>query len=91
MDRLPFLWSEAAGDAYFAKLFIPLAMLNEALEHFKKVLKPYRERAELLLLDKREMRYFTVCYNQWDESNDRWTFSTAKLLPRLKASVLKVR
>jgi hypothetical protein len=91
MNRLPFLWSEAAGDAYFSQLFIPLSMVNEALEHFKKILKPYRERAELLILDKREMKYFTICYNQWDESSDSWAFATAELLPRVEGFVLKVR
>jgi hypothetical protein len=90
MNRLPFLWSEAAGEAYFSQLFIPLTLVNEALEHLKQVLKPYRERAELLLLDKREMKYFTICYNQWDESKSRWAFATAELLPRLEESVLKV-
>jgi len=89
LDRLPFLWSEAAGGAYFAQLFVPLSMVNEALEHFKKVLSPYRERAELLMLDKREMKSFTVCYNQWDESRNRWTFPTRELVPRLRQSVLK--
>jgi DNA-binding Lrp family transcriptional regulator len=90
MDRLPFLWSEAAGSSYFSQLFIPLSAVNEALEHFKKILKPYGERAELFLLDKREMKYFTICYDQWDESNDRWAFATAQLLPRLEATVLKI-
>jgi DNA-binding Lrp family transcriptional regulator len=91
MNRLPFLWSEAAGEAYFSQLFIPLNVLNEALEHFKKVLEPYRERAELMFLDKREMKYFTICYNQWDESKGRWAFEQAELLPRLERSALNVR
>jgi len=91
INRLPFLWSEAAGVAYFSQLFIPLSMVNEALEHFKKVLKPFGDRAELLLLDKREMKYFTICYNQWDEPNERWAFATEELLARLEESVLKVR
>ncbi len=90
MDSLPFLWSEAAGSTYFSQLFIPLNAVNEALEHLKAVLKPYGKRAELLFLDKREMKYFTICYDQWDESNNHWAFDAAKLLPRLEASLLKV-
>jgi hypothetical protein len=90
MDSLPFLWSEAAGSAYFSQLFIPLNAVNEALEHLKAVLKPYGKRAELLFLDKREMKYFTICYNQWDESKNHWAFDAAQLLPRLEASLLKV-
>jgi hypothetical protein len=90
MDRLPFLWSEAAGSTYFAQLFIPLNAVNEALEYMKKVLKPSGKRAELLMLDKREMKYFTICYNQWDESKGHWTFDAEQVMPRLEASLLKV-
>ncbi|HVC26844.1 MAG TPA: hypothetical protein VND40_01660 [Nitrososphaerales archaeon] len=90
MSRLPFLWSEAVGGTYFSQLFIPLNMANEALEHLKKVLKPFGTRAEVFLLDKREMKYFTICYKQWDEPKDCWAFSTAQLLRLLEESVLKV-
>lgn len=90
MDGLPFLWSEAAGSTYFAQLFVPLNAVNEVLEQMKKVLSRYGKRAELLLLDKREMKYFTICYQQWDESKDQWAFDAAQLLPRVQASLLKV-
>ncbi len=74
LNRLPFLWSEAAGDAYYSQLFFPLNMVNEALEYLKTLLKPYGERAEIFLLDKREMASFTICYDLWDEPSNRWTF-----------------
>jgi DNA-binding Lrp family transcriptional regulator len=90
MDCLPFLWSEAAGSTYFSQLFIPLNAVNEALEHLKNVMRPYGKRAELFVLDKREMKYFTICHDQWDESKDHWAFDAAQLLPRLEASLLKV-
>lgn len=90
MDSLPFLWSEAAGSTYFSQLFIPLNAVNEALEHLKAVLKPYGNRAELLVLDKREMKYFTICYNQWDESKGHWSLDASHLIPRLEASILNV-
>jgi hypothetical protein len=90
LNRLPFLWSEASGDAYYSQLFIPLHMVNDALEYFKRLLKPYRERAEIFLLDKREMASFTIGYELWDELKNHWTLDAAALLPRLEKSVLKV-
>jgi len=90
LNRLPFLWSEASGSAYYAQLFIPLNMVNEALEHFKALLRPYGERAETFLLDKTQMMSFTIGHQLWDEPNRRWTFDGESIALRLGASVLKV-
>lgn len=89
LNRLPFLWSEAAGSSYYSQLFFPLGMTNEALEYLKKLLKPYHERAEMFLLDKSEMISFTICHDLWDEPNGRWTFDGAVLARRLKQSALE--
>ncbi len=90
LNRLPFLWSEAAGEAYYSQLFIPLNMVNEALEYLKILLKPYGERAEIFLLDKREMVSFTIGYNLWDEERQRWTLDRTAVLSRLENSVLRI-
>ncbi len=91
LNRLPFQWSEAAGDAYYSQLFFPLDAVNEALEYLKRLLKPYGERAEIFLLDQTEMKSFTICHNLWDETNGRWTFDRAAVLPRLESEALKIR
>jgi DNA-binding Lrp family transcriptional regulator len=91
LNRLPFLWSEAAGDAYYSQLFFPLDMVNEALEYLKTLLNPYGERAEIFLLDQREMASFTIGYNLWDERGGQWKFDTAGLLPRIERAGLKIR
>jgi len=91
LNRLPFLWSEAAGDAYYSQLFFPLDMVNESLEYLKRLLRPYDERAEIFLLDQNEMASFTICYNRWDEKEGRWTFDRASILARLERSVSNLR
>jgi len=91
LNRLPFLWSEAAGDAYYSQLFFPLDTVNEALEYLKTIMKPYGERAEIFLLDRREMTSFTIGYGLWDEASGRWTFDATGLLPRLESSLMKIR
>jgi DNA-binding Lrp family transcriptional regulator len=90
LNRLPFLWSEAAGAAYYSQLFFPLDVVNEALEYLKTLLMPYGERAEIFLLDRREMTSFTIGYNLWDELLNRWTFSRARLLPYFESLALKI-
>ena len=91
LNRLPFLWSEAAGDAYYSQLFFPLDMANEALEYLKVLLSPYGERAEVFLLDQSEMASFTIGYKLWDERKGDWALDTENLLPRLERAELKIR
>ncbi len=90
LNGLPFLWSEAAGDAYYSQLFFPLNSANEGLEYLKTILKAYDERAEIFLLDQREMQSFTIAYNLWDESSGRWTFERASILARLENVALGI-
>jgi len=91
LNRLPFQWSEAAGEAYYSQFFFPLGMANEAFEYLKVLLSPYGKRAEIFLLDRRQMYSYTVCYRLWDERSGRWTFDPTGVLSRLESSVLKVR
>ncbi len=90
LNRLPFLWSEASGEVYYAQLFFPLEMINEALEYLKTLLKPYGDRAELFILDRREMTSFTIGYQMWDERSSQWSFDRERLLGRLENTLLKV-
>jgi hypothetical protein len=91
LNRLPFLWSEAAGDAYYAQLFFPLDMANEAIEYIKKLLGPYGDRAEMFLLDQSQVRTFTISHTLWDEETQRWTFDAKGLAPRLHESVMSLQ
>ncbi|HEV2389503.1 MAG TPA: hypothetical protein VGS04_02145, partial [Nitrososphaerales archaeon] len=84
LNGLPFLWSEAAGAAYYSQLFFPLSSANEGLEYLKTILKAYGDRAEIFLLDQREMQSFTIAYKLWDESSGRWTFERPSILARLE-------
>src|SRR5712691_11783759 len=90
LNRLPFLRSEAAGAAYYSQLFFPLDVANEALEYLKTLLRPCGERAEIFLLDRREMTSFTIGYNLWDELLSRWTFDRTRLLTHFEGLALKI-
>lgn len=90
LNGLPFLWSEAAGDAYYSQLFFPLNTANEGLEYLKTILKPYDDRAEIFLLDQREMQSFTIAYKLWDESSGRWNLERASALARLESVALGI-
>jgi hypothetical protein len=91
LNRLPFQWSEAAGEAYYSQLFFPLTMANEGLDYLKTLLRPFGERAEMFLLDQTEMASFTIGYKLWDDRQKRWTFDRRGLLSRLEESVLKIK
>lgn len=91
LNRLPFLWSEAAGEAYYCQMFVPLGMANDAFAYLKNLLRPFDERAEIFVLDKTQMESFTICYGLWDDRTKSWGFDSRSVLPRIEAAVLKVR
>lgn len=91
LNRLPFLWSEATGEAYYSQLYFPLEMVNEALDYLKALLRPYGKRAEMFLLDQTEMASFTIGYKLWDERKGHWAFDKANMLTLLERSALKIR
>lgn len=90
LNRIPFLWSEASGEAYYSQLFFPLESVNEALEYLKRLLRPYGDRAEMFLLDLTEMRSFTIGHMLWDDGRG-WTFDAAETMPRLESCFVKIK
>jgi DNA-binding Lrp family transcriptional regulator len=90
LNRLPFIWSVAAGEAFYSQLYFPLDMTNEALDHLKTLLKPYSKRAEIYILDQNEMASFTIGYKLWDDVEGRWSFDRESALSRLEMSTLKI-
>ena len=61
LNRIPFLWSEAAGDAYYSQLFFPLDTGERGARVPQGALKALSgDRAEMFLLDQTQVRTFTI-------------------------------
>jgi hypothetical protein len=90
MNRLPFLWFEAAGKDYMAQCAFPLEMMTEAMEYLKDVMKPFDDRAEYFMEDQKNSVSFTVNHKLWNEETKKWRFEKADLLARFENLVVKI-
>ncbi len=91
LNRLPFLWSQAAGRDFYSQFAFPLDTANEAFEYLKAQLKPFGPRAEAFLLNQKEMLSFCIGHMLWDDAKGRWTFEKEALLRRFDSLILKGR
>jgi len=91
LNRLPFLWSEAVGADYYSQLAFPVENTNEAMEYLGRLMKPYGPRAELHVLNQKEMLSFTIGHTLWDESRGTWAFEPLQVLGRFESLLVKLR
>ena len=69
MDRLPVLWSEAAGKDYFAEIAIPSEMMLEALLVLQGVMGAVNNKATFHIMDQRNSAAFTIPHKLYDEAS----------------------
>jgi len=90
MNRLPFLWFEAAGKDYMAQSAFPLEMITEAMEYLKDVMKPFEGRAKYFMEDQKNSVVFSVSHKSWDEEAKKWKFEAPDLIARFENLVVKI-
>ncbi len=91
MNKLPFLWCEAAGKDYHAQLAFPVEMVNDAFEFLKEALGPFGPRASYSVLDQTNALSFTFSYGLFDDEKRMWTFNGPELTARFQNLILKIR
>ena len=90
LNRLPFLWSEAAGKDYYSQFAFPIDASNEALDYVRQALRPLGERAECHILNQKEMQSFSIGYKLWDTQRDSWKFNQQGALTQLDGLLPKL-
>jgi DNA-binding Lrp family transcriptional regulator len=91
MNRLPIVWSEAAGTDYFAEIAVPSEMTIEALEFLQGIMSPVRDRASYHIMDQRNATGFTFSYNLFDEASKSWKFNKEELLTKFRMIEHQIR
>jgi hypothetical protein len=87
---LPFIWSEAAGDDYYAQFAFPVEMVNDAFVFLKAVISPYGSRATYHLVDQSSSAGFTIAYQLFDEAERAWRFDEQEVLVRFQNLIMKI-
>jgi len=91
VDRLPFLWSEAAGVNYVCEFSFPVDFVVEGLQFLTEAISGVKERAEIFAIDQSDAAAFTISYNKFNQSRKRWEFNLADLIGRFDALILEIK
>jgi len=91
MNKLPFLWCEAAGKDYHAQLAFPVDMVNDAFSFLKDALAPFGPRATYSVLDQTNSLSFTLSYTLFDDQKRQWMFNGPELTNRFENLIIKIR
>ena len=91
VNKLPFIWSEAAGSDYSCEFFFPVDFVVEGLQFLGKEMSEFKDRSELLILDQTEALNFTIPYYRYDPSKKSWTFDLPDLLTKFSELILQIK
>jgi Winged helix-turn-helix DNA-binding len=91
INKLPFLWAEAAGDSYFAQLAFPVDNVAEGLQFVQRALEPVRDRASFYFEDTSEALAFTITHQLYDPTAKKWLFNPETVLGGFNNLVLKIK
>jgi len=90
MNRVPFLWCEAAGADYHAQLAFPVEMVNEAFSFLRTALERFGTRATCSVFDQSNALTFTLCYQLYDDAKREWKFNGPETLSVFRDLVMKI-
>jgi len=71
-DRLPFLWSEAAGGNYYCEFTIPVEFNFEWLQYLTEAISAVKERTEVYTADQSNAETFTIPYSLFNQAQEKW-------------------
>jgi len=91
VDRLPFLWSEAAGKNYFCEFAFPVDFVVEGLQFLTEAISSVKERAEIYVIDQSDAAGFTISYQKFNQTRKRWEFNLPDLIARFDALILEIK
>ena len=91
VDRLPFLWSEAAGENYFCEFSFPVDFVVEGLQFLTEVISAVKERTEIYVVDQSDAAGFTISYDKFNQARRKWEFNLPDLISRFDALIVEIK
>jgi len=91
MNSLPFLWSEAGGKDYFARVALPVDNVVEGLAYIGSATAGVKERLSIFPGDQTEALSFTVSYKLYDQNSKRWMFNGAELAQKFSQLLIEIK
>jgi DNA-binding Lrp family transcriptional regulator len=91
MDSVAFLWSEAGGRNYFARLVLPVDNVVEGLQFIGSATSGVKDRLSIFPMDQTEALSFTISYKLFDPVSKKWTFSREDLVQRFTKLMIEIK
>jgi len=91
MDKLPFLWAEAAGKDYFAEFAFPLDYIIEGLQYLGTSISEIKPRTQIHAMDQTNALSFSIPYALYDADKRNWVLDKPGLIQRFDELLLKIR
>jgi hypothetical protein len=91
IDRVPFLWSEAAGRDYFAELAVPVDYVVEGLQYIGNAAASVKDRMSVHAIDQTEAARFTIPYSMYDPVERRWLFDKDELVKKFDKLIVQIK
>jgi len=91
LDRLPFLWGEAAGRNYYAGLAIPVDYVVEGLQYLGNASTAVKERMSMYAIDQTEAARFTLPYSMYDPASRKWMFDKEELIKKFEKLIVQIK
>lgn len=89
-NKVPFLWSEAAGEDYYAQFAFPVETVNFAFNFLTSVLAKFGKRASHFVVDQTNSAGFTLSYQLFDDGEREWKFEKEEILARFQNLIMKI-
>jgi len=91
VDRLPFLWSEAAGANYFCEFAFPVDFVVEGLQYLTDAISEVKERTEIFTIDQSQAAGFTISYSKFSQAHRKWEFNLEDLMKRFESLTVEIK
>jgi len=91
MDRVAFLWSEAGGRNYYARLVMPVDNVVEGLQFIGNATSDVKDRLSIYPMDQAEALSFTISYMLYDEDAKKWMFNAEGLAQKFGKLLIEIR
>ncbi len=91
MDGIAFLWSEAGGKDYFARIVIPVDNVVEGLQFIGSATSGVKDRLSIHPMDQAEALSFTVSYKLFDSATKKWALNGEELTQRFSELLVEIK
>jgi hypothetical protein len=83
MNKLPFMWSEAAGEDYEAELAFPIESFTEGLHYIAEVIATTKVTGRYFIIDQANSMSFSIIPKLYDDDRQVWRFDRIALMGRI--------